>query len=401
MSEVSELLTSIYNHLDSIESELRGQMERHIDHMLLCDGKVTLTVMIEPPDSGSVMAHCHVFAAIEGYPEPFDACVMGADEDRSTAIEEAGLVWVQMVAPLVLSCIHQREVLGAVQFTGREALGVREHSGFVGPMRMRAFDGDIDMAAFSDAWIFDYAHTMVPPQAVHMVKVTMGNLEHQGWSRDLEADSHVANYHDDLYTEIHARQRGLLTRYAVFFSPPAEVAFARQIDDAIIRFVAAVGPDCDIDVGIDALENASTPPEIVWSVFKFAEIALGRQLLGQMGVGFSHVYQMVHADGSTQDAHLMHNAAYARTLMLAHDLLTGPHQESAVALGCRSAEVNGINQVLESGVPKEELHNIKMSALFVLAPDADDAAMEKALETFHAQRNAERPQRKKPWWKFW
>ena len=132
---------------------------------------------------------------------------------------------------------------------------------------------------------------------------------------------------------------------------------------------------------------------------EFAVINLER-LDALDGAKFSPDFVRIRQDASTQTLRLMRQPAFARTTVLAPELLSGQLVDAAKALALTSSEINVINCALHTGSKPQDL---LLSPPMMLEQGVSRTAMEEAVRRLQQSTPRPVPAKKqaRPWWRIW
>jgi hypothetical protein len=404
-SEASLVLQAIRDELANHPPDVVGALTLNEDLLSASSDKLRLTAFVHhDPGAHPSLAHVHVVAEI-GFGSQaarLEACVIGIHSDRHEALAHSGRSWVAAVAGPIFSLLHAKPVLDAAHFNGSEPWGIAGCHGFVGPLTARFFEREPDLAPLEDAIVFDYADALAPAGVVHLAKVTL-NATGEGWSRNIEIDGHEAVHSDANWnTGLPRTSQGVLSQFAVFHygDRPRAIEQRQRVDAAIRQFVTAFQETGDTDKAADLLVARGIDAALVHDASCFVPVALGRVIFGSIGAKFSPDFVRISRDASTQTLRLMRQPVYARTTVLASELLSGQLMNAAKSLALTSAEINAINSALHAGSNPQDL-----SLLPPLMPDPDvgQTAMEEAMRQMQNSAHRAPPSSKpsKPWWRMW
>lgn len=359
------------------------------------------------PRAHPSIAHVHVIVESEhndlnGH---LDACVLGIDPNREAALKGAASSWFTAAAGPIFSLFHARPVLNAEHFSGTEAWGVRGAQGFVGPLVTR-FGGDDSLGAqLLETPLFQFAPEIAPPGIIHLAKMTL-NVVSKSWCRTLEVDGHLTTYRDTNWdARISPPKEMLASRFATFHyaDQPKTISERQLLDDIIREYVKVFSHEQNLEKTYSKLVDSGRPEAIVDRVGHFLALAIGRALVtANLPIHHASTYHRVLLSGEMlRDIPLMSEPAFARGLMLV-DELSQSQLEAVKRLALSSAEVNAVNNLLNSG---GELEDCKGSPFIIPDLGTMNEAFERALSIYFSQTpdmssglsNAA----KKPWWKFW
>jgi hypothetical protein len=357
--------------------------------------------VITDQDAHSSVAHAHIIVATDDE-ELFgnlEACVVGINLDRHTALRNTAESWFTSAAGPIFSLFHARPVLDAIHFDGEEVSGVRGAHGFAGPLTVRMASEEFPADRLLEQPMFQYVPEMAPPGIVHLAKVTL-QVRAQRWHRTIEVDGHQAVYADASWDAGQPPPRQVVaSRFATFHyaNQPEVVETRRVLDEVICDYVRQFDQERDTNRARNALVNAGRPEKVVDRVDHFLRLALGRVIItNNMPFHAAMTYHRVQPSGELKlNEPLMEEPAFVRGMALAGALADGPLLEATRELALCSAEVDVINQALNAGSRLEDCH-----ADPFLIPDLGTSreVFSKAVECLRYQ--PEHPS-KKPWWKIW
>lgn len=420
MSEPARLLELIEDSIAAHGGDLGGWTKRAGAALQLFDGRVTLQAEVTPEEEGSEGAvHAHVFTTLHEHDdEVLEACLMGLGDNREQSLAQAAMIWMTCVAGPIRSFLDNKPVCMTCQagvVAGDQSQGFAEGDyglsglrAYVGPAISRGFDDDRILASLDDKkpW-FRYAAESAAPRRVHLVKVTILGEPQQGWRREMEIDGHEISYSDPGWPAgIQPKQIGYVTRFAVFEFPrnSREIGRRTELDRTIEHFAANYGKHQDVDQLMDAMIAAGFDADLVYEAESFATIAFGRALFEPLGATYCPTVIRARRDGRVQtNVPLMTIPAFTRARVIAARLRESMPSEEFQTLALYSAESNAIAQFLDRD-ENVDLRDLEMFPLVVPEHGVSRETMEAAMGKLHSMiesKQAEREQKKKPWWKFW
>lgn len=301
-------------------------------------------------EADATMAHCHIVTSFDKDDrDSVDACCVGVDSDRSKAIRKAARVWIQSVAPSILSVLHAKSVLSARHFDGSQPWGVSEGDGFVGPMIIGGTDVEIPFGAFEDCGLFDFAPEIASPGNIHLARVALSANADGLWTRVIEVDGHDAAFCDENWeADEPAPPRAHVIIYAVFHygGDQEKISERREIDSAIRRFVREKSHSNPLKYA-GTPHRVTTDTELMRRVAHFTPLAFARFLRPNIGVEFSPMYFSLNPDGTMQQYVLMREPVFARSVVLAEELFRDPDLHSGMHAAANStAESEHLNHAL-------------------------------------------------------
>lgn len=162
-------------------------------------------------------------------------------------------------------------------------------------------------------------------------------------------------------------------------------------------------PDDSDDVFLDGLLQFGLWEEDAEAVFRFAQIAAGRALMGGLGIQFAEDYIVFDEEGEAVGrARLAENSYY----QVAVSMIGGATKPAVRRLGLSSSEVVAVNELLLSGSSPGDLI-ISPPAVYRGTPteegiDRASYYIENLMrsETISGEGEAD-GRSERPWWRFW
>ena len=357
----------------------------------------------EGSDSKAEVAHAHVLIDNErrDFHGFLDACVVGVDTNRQSALKSAAAAWISNAAPPIFSFFHEKPVLTAENFDCQKAWGLEHVQGYVGNFAIRGWGPQRSLEELVNPSLFEDAMEIAPPGTVHLVKVTL-TVERGRWRRIVEVDGHMASFSDvgwGSQTLPPQQAVGVCFLTIQLVNRPDLIQMRRDLDRAIFDYIEIFDRERDRDRTKDELIRLGCQVLIADRVHQFLPLGLGRALVTQnTSLEPTKFYRRIRPSAEIlPETRLMSEPAFARGFALAHQLAAGQFAEAVKELALCSAEVIAINNALNEGC---QLEDAVMAP--ILAPDFDTGqdAVDEALKTLDRLRTTE-TQAKRPWWKFW
>lgn len=425
--EIERLFDYFLEELALIGEEITEKVEKHEDHLELCDGKLKLFMEIPPLEKGMPIENKHVHVVsriVSPVSVSLNACITGLSEGEIDPLHSVARNWVQFASPPIFSFIHSRELLGAEHFTGVEFWGVPRRHGYAGPLILRMIYSenvkDVNslpcMQKIGQEPLFVNVPELVESKGVHFAKVVV-SLVRGEWERAIEIDDHDIRMHQDRWNpenfDKNEKPDALLMvlKYALFFEADDNRTKTKKeiTDEILVKLMENYSIEPKPEISIDALMQMGFEKKTSEQLLDFAPMAFVRELLKEQKITFPETYYMIREDKSCSEAlRLDENFIYNRARILAPGFLYSPSTREALQYWAESSEeISVISNALNNGSEPQNLlllpsilceGEIDINEFKKIAERITELELKAAREKYNIPKSR---QKKKKWWQFW
>ncbi|MEC9092239.1 MAG: hypothetical protein VX438_06005, partial [Planctomycetota bacterium] len=354
-----------------------------------CNGSFRIRAEVETdPNSGEIL-HCHVLSQLgSDTTENLTACIIGIGNTPAEQIADAAKNWLELVGSAYLTLLNQQSVLSANLFSRHSTYGIPHSGGAIGPRLIRDYTASLDPKLLNGIQLFRHIENLAPPEPLQLAKVVL-STKGGAWQRRVEINGHQTVFIDRNWkTDIPAPALASVTQFCVFhFGENESWLTGRQhTDDCIFRFLEAFETSGKPEPALASLQSDGIDLERIHRIRYLVSLAFSRFLFEEFGANYSPDYYQIKTDGTVRSQLLLDDPIYARSLMLASAIQTGPHMKAFQNLALLNSEFNLLNRLLNEG---REPNTIQLEPPIVPDLHTSPAQFKKGLAAIAQDRSSE------------